>query len=134
MRAYLPWLFASLLMCAALPTIVAADTPSVPPSSPEQLAARIDELVDAKLRVKGVQPAAISDDSELLRRVSLDIVGRIPRAFEVRDFLDDTTPDKRKRLVERLLEHPGYVNHFANVWRDLLLPQVNNPEVQRLIP
>jgi hypothetical protein len=121
-------------MCAALPTIVAADTPSVPPSSPEHLAARIDELIDAKLSAKGIQPAARSDDAEFLRRVSLDIVGRIPRAFEIRDFLDDTTPDKRKRLVELLLEHPGYVNHFANVWRDLLLPQVNNPEVQRLIP
>jgi hypothetical protein len=134
MRAYLSLLSASLLIGAALSPSAAADTPSTPSSAPEQLAARIDELISAKLRAKGIQPASISDDAEFLRRVSLDIVGRIPRAFEVRDFLDDATADKRKRLVERFLEHPGYVNHFANVWRDLLLPQVNNPEVQRLIP
>jgi hypothetical protein len=43
---------------------------------------------------------------------------------EAREFLDDRRPDKRARLVARLLAGPGYVNHFVNVWRALLLPEV----------
>jgi hypothetical protein len=111
-----------------------AEKPLPTPLSPAQLAARIDQIINAKLKAAGVSPAPIADDAEFLRRVSLDIGGRIPRAFEVRDFLEDTTPDKRQRVVERWLEHPAYVNNFANVWRDLLLPQVNNQQVQLLIP
>src|SRR5262249_10868488 len=48
--------------------------------------------------------------------------GRIPSAAEARAFLDDTTPDKRRALVEKLLASEDYVNHFTNVWRALLLP------------
>ena len=124
----------ALLVLATGPSFASADQQNVARLAPELLAARIDELVNAKLTAKGVQPATLSDDAEFQRRLSLDLVGRIPRAFEVRDFVEDSTPDKRQRLVERLMEHSAYVNHFANVWRDLLLPQVNNPEVQRLVP
>src|SRR5262249_22579285 len=60
----------------------------------------------------------------------LDLVGRIPRVAEVHDFLDDKAPDKRARLVDRLLESPQFVVHFSNVWRAMLLPQNNNPQVQ----
>jgi len=54
--------------------------------------------------------------------------------MDVRDFLEDPNPNKRQELVERLLESPNYVNNFTNVWRALLLPQVNNQQVQFLIP
>jgi hypothetical protein len=98
-----------------------------------ELAARIDLLINAKLAAAGVNPVALADDAEFLRRVYLDLAGRIPRAMDVRDFLQDADPNKRQRLVESLLESPNYVSHFTNVWRALLLPQANNQQIQFLV-
>jgi len=122
-----------------------ADAPPKPAGSPkaqpravkldaQQLASQIDRHIAAAWGPKGVKPAPIADDAEYLRRVYLDLAGRIPRAMDVRDFLEDPNPNKRQELVERLLESPNYVNNFTNVWRALLLPQVNNQQVQFLIP
>jgi hypothetical protein len=120
------------LMCAS--TAAAGGSAQDSLQDAGKLAARIDALIDARLAEKKVQPAPPTDDAEFLRRVYLDLAGRIPPAFEVREFLADPSPDKRARVVERLLESAGYVNHFSNVWRALLLPQTNNPQVQPLVP
>ena len=61
-----------------------------------------------------------ADDDEFLRRVYLDLVGKIPTAAEARDFLDDQTPDKRSRLVENLLASPAYLTHATEVYRCFL--------------
>src|SRR5947209_20432559 len=55
------------------------------PLRADELAARMDRIILAKLAAAKVEPAPVSDDAEFLRRVSLDIAGRIPGAFEVRD-------------------------------------------------
>jgi hypothetical protein len=81
-----------------------------------------------------VTPAPLADDAEFLRRVYLDVAGRIPRVAEVHEFLADNSPDKRLRVVEQLLEGPHYVRHFSYVWRALLLPQNNNQLAQALAP
>lgn len=95
------------------------------------LAARIDHLIAARWDEARIKPVALADDAEFLRRVYLDLIGRIPSAAEAKGFLDDRTPDKRCRLVEQLLAHQSYVEHFSNVWRDLLLPEARtNAEVQ----
>jgi hypothetical protein len=74
-------------------------------------------------------PAARSDDAEFLRRVSLDLVGRIPTVAEVREFLADTAADKREKLVEKLLLDAQHHTHFARLWRDFLVPPgVRPPE------
>jgi len=70
------------------------------------------------------------DDFTYLRRVSLDILGRIPSIAEIREFEADTSPEKRGRLVERLLRDPKdssrmsllAAEHLARVWRRVLLP------------
>ena len=67
-----------------------------------------------------------ADDAEFLRRACLDLNGKIPKVSEVRQFLDDTDPDKRAKVVDRLLSGPTYVNHSVNVWRSLLLPEANS--------
>lgn len=92
------------------------------PLSVEAMAGRIDSLVAERWQAEGVTPAELSTDSEFLRRVYLDLVGVIPRVSEVREFLDDGSPDKRQALVDRLLISPRYATHMANTWRQLMLP------------
>jgi hypothetical protein len=94
--------------------------------SPTALAALIDRRLEEKWH--GVEPAPAADDAEFLRRVYLDLDGRIPRVNEVRDFLEDPAPDRRERVVERLLDSPQYVSHFSNAWWKLLVPSADNQQ------
>ena len=100
------------------PPAVAAEKPD-----PAAVAKRIDHHVNAKLTALGVKPAAAADDATFLRRTYLLLVGRIPMPSEVHAFLDDPRPDKRARVIDRLLASPGYANHFTTVWRGWLLPE-----------
>ena len=86
----------------------------------------IDREVAAKWAAAGVKPAPQADDAEFLRRVSLDLIGKVPTVAEVHAFLDDPAPDKRETLVDRLLDGPAYVTHFTRVWRALLLPEADS--------
>jgi hypothetical protein len=99
------------------------------------LATRIDEHLAASWAAAGIKPASLADDAEFLRRVFLDLAGRIPSVAEARAFLKDDSPDKRQRLVDKLLDSPLYVRHFSNVWRSLLIPEATtNIQVQILMP
>jgi hypothetical protein len=94
------------------------------------LARRIDQRIEAVLKEKKVAAAPPSSDAEFLRRVYLDVAGRIPSVAEARAFLDERRPDRR-RLVERLLASPAYANHQSAVWRAALVPQSQtNTELQ----
>lgn len=92
------------------------------------LAERIDQAIAAKWAGHGVHPSHAADDAEFLRRVSLDLTGRIPTVAEVREFLEDRSADKRLRVVKQLLESPRYVEHMMTVWRALLVPQGSDRE------
>jgi hypothetical protein len=93
------------------------------PADPAELAARIDQRLEARWQADRVQPAPRANDAEFLRRAYLDVTGRIPRAADVHEFLADTSAHKRRQLIERLLAEPRFAVHFANVWRAELLPE-----------
>src|SRR5437764_15026945 len=61
------------------------------------LAKRIDDLLGTGWQAAKVQPAPLADDAEFLRRVSIDLAGRIPTVAEARAFLDSKAPDKREQ-------------------------------------
>ncbi len=90
------------------------------------LAAKIDQHLARRWAATQAEPAPRCDDAEFLRRVTLDLAGRIPTVEETRSFLSDKRTDKRARIVENLLASPRYPIHFTNVWRALLLPEANN--------
>lgn len=80
----------------------------------------VDELVFANLKELGIPPSPVCDDATFLRRVSLDIGGRLPTEAEAREFLTSTEPDKRDRVIDTLLRSPDYADYFANKWTSLL--------------
>ncbi len=82
----------------------------------------IDGLVWNKLKRLGITPSQECGDEKYLRRVYIDIIGRVPTSAEARAFLDDPKSDRRSRLVNSLLEQPEYAEHWANKWADLLRP------------
>ena len=83
----------------------------------------VDELVFANLKTIGIPPSDLCDDSTFLRRVTLDIAGRLPTTDEATAFLTSTEPDKRDNVVEDLLNSPDYADYFANKWTALLKNQ-----------
>jgi len=101
-----------------------------PALSAEKLAERIDALIEAKWREKDIRPSPLADDGEFLRRLSLDVGGRIPAVMDARQFFGDKSPEKRRKAVDKLLDSPLYSTHFAAVWRSLMVPDNNNPFLQ----
>jgi hypothetical protein len=85
-----------------------------------EAAAKIDELVEKKLAAEKIKPNAPASDEVFLRRVYLDIIGRVPTKAEALAFLESTEKGKRPKLVNELLKSDGYVQNFYNYWADLL--------------
>lgn len=105
------------------------------PKAATMLSERIDTHLAKRWADERVTPAPLADDATFLRRVSLDIVGKIPPVGETRAFLADSDPDKRPKLVAQLLDSPAYTAHFAAMWRDILIPEAaTNLDVRFVLP
>ncbi len=102
---YLALLFASPLGLAA----------SIP-----EISERIDQLVDAKLVEKELERNEPATDSTLVRRIYLDVAGRVPTRQEVILFQKDENPRKADALIEKLLSSEEFTARFFHFWSDLL--------------
>ena len=85
-----------------------------------QLSAEVQKLVDQSHAAHGTKLNAPASDETFLRRVYLDVMGRIPSLEESARFLDSTDTDKRAKLIDELLGSEGYVSHMFNWKADLL--------------
>jgi hypothetical protein len=81
----------------------------------------IDDLVLEKWKTLNIAPSSLADDSTFIRRAYIDAAGILPTAEEVEDFLADNAPDKRQKLVDKLLDRDEFVDYWAYKWSDLLL-------------
>ncbi len=86
----------------------------------------VDELVGAKLNKIRILPSTICSDEVFLRRVSIDITGRLPTEEEYTTYMADTDPAKRAKLVDRLLERKEFSEIWAMKWAELLMIKSNN--------
>jgi hypothetical protein len=86
----------------------------------ETAAAKVDALVRAGLQKAGGAPNPALAEEQFVRRLYLDVTGRIPTAKEVYDYLRDTTPNKRARLIDTLLTSEGYASQMFNWLADML--------------
>lgn len=94
--------------------------PALPGSSEEEIKADnfIDRAVFGKLRKMNIAPYPLSSDREFVRRVYLDTIGTLPLPEEVHAFMSDAQPDKRARLIDRLLERDEYSSFWAVKFED----------------
>ena len=86
--------------------------PSISPKStakPElkATAARIDELIESKLAAEKMQPNATVTDEVFVRRIYLDVIGRVPTKAETLAFLESKETNKRGKLIDKLLSDPS---------------------------
>jgi hypothetical protein len=100
----------------AAATVAATDLPPLPAVASRPPANLVDRAIAGKLQRLRVRPAVRAPDGEFVRRLYLDLVGRIPTAAETQRFCDSTEPGKREGLSEALLNGPEFPKH----WRDNL--------------
>jgi len=92
----------------------------------------VNQAIHKKLTTAKIPCSAVADDAEFLRRVNLDLTGRIPTGEQAVRFLDSKETDKRRKLVDELLASPNFGKHFAYVWSnliysgDIFVPRVDN--------
>lgn len=80
----------------------------------------VDKVVNEKLQRLQVLPSGVCSDEEFVRRVYLDVVGRLPTIPEAQTFLADKRADRRTLLIDALLEHPDFADFWSLKWADLL--------------
>ena len=80
----------------------------------------IDNLIDTSLREKKIIKTPEAGDSVYARRLYLTVVGRIPTKVELLEFLDGRDSNKKDKLIQKLLDSEGYVNHQMNWWSNML--------------
>ena len=104
-------------------------------NGPPDLVVRIDQHIAARLAKEGVVPAALAADGEFVRRVTLDLAGRIPTSAELDLYLQSADANRKQQLVQRLLDSPDYVfqqrdqldilllqrDEYNDRWREYLL-------------
>jgi hypothetical protein len=80
----------------------------------------IDEKLTTKWRDLGLTPSALCGDEDFFRRIHLDTLGTLPDPDDVRAFLRDPDPDRRRKAIDRVLGRPEFVDFWALKWGDLL--------------
>ncbi len=104
-------LFALALVAACTP-VASAQSPNLLPAD-RPIGQVIDHYLDAQLKEAKVQPVAQADDATLLRRLTLDLNGRVPTVAELNEYLAASSADKKAKLIERLIASPAYARHQA---------------------
>ena len=87
----------------------------------------VDELVFTKLQSCNVAPASVCSDGAFVRRAYLDIIGTLPSGYEAKEFIVDRSPNKRKALIDRLLEREEFADYWAMKWSDVLRVKAEFP-------
>ena len=92
--------------------------PELPAGMPAHNA--IDHFLGQRLAAEGVIPAPLADDDAFLRRVTLDTAGVIPSPEEIDAFRSDRAPDRRAKVIDRLLADERWADHWVSYWQDVL--------------
>ncbi len=92
----------------------------------------LDRYINAVLKRKGIQSSKMSEDTEFLRRVHLDLTGKIPTPEEVSDFLKDGSSSKRQKKINQLLASDTYLNYWTGLWVNWLIGRREDGDDRRI--
>ncbi len=111
-----------------------AELPEVKPGS--SVGNDIDRFILARLKKEQVKPAPLCNDWTFMRRVSLNLIGTPPTPEFVEEFMTDKSPNRRTQFIDRMLEHPGWADHWVGYWQDVLAenPNIINPTLNNTGP
>ncbi len=93
--------------------------PNLQPESANTIDHPIDAFIASQLQSHSLRPSAIASRRELIRRLSIDLLGLPPTYEEVQRFIADPSPDAYEALVDRYLASPEYAERFAQTWLDI---------------
>jgi hypothetical protein len=96
--------------------------------------AELDQLLNAELRQDKITAAARTSDEAFLRRVTLDLTGRLPSASDMLSFAADRDPDKRAKVIDKLLDSDAYARHWARFWRDVVTSKYTDRRQLAIVP
>ncbi|MEC9349255.1 MAG: DUF1549 domain-containing protein, partial [Planctomycetota bacterium] len=88
--------------------------------SPRRVADGVDRIISEALKAEKVETTALVSDEEFLRRVSLDLAGKVPSADELTLFTLDPDPSKRSSKISSLLAGEDYPEAWGRYWRDVI--------------
>ncbi|MCZ6677125.1 MAG: DUF1549 and DUF1553 domain-containing protein [Candidatus Poribacteria bacterium] len=125
----LPWIVLSISICFSLVlfTFSAAVEGRITSSTKQ-----VDRLIDAKLKEQGIQSSKPSSDVEFLRRVHLDLTGKIPTVEEVVDFLQDGSKNKREKEIDELIGDELYLDYWTRLWTNWLIGRDDTDPERRM--
>ncbi len=120
----------------------AAAAPASMPTAPggsrtdndQHPAGTIDKYIFQALSAAGVAPAPATTDYEFVRRIYLDLTGRIPTPAQTLQFVNDTTTDKRAKLVDSLIGSPSWLDKWTMWFGDLYQNNSSNTQINRYLP
>jgi len=122
MRSFLTRLAAivGVLLAIEMPAIESRQTRA---AEPTEVAAQVDKLLRTEVPFAGTTKSSPGrvDDETFLRRISLDLVGRVPTPSQITAFVLDPSPDKRNKAVEELLADRRYGENWGRYWRDVIM-------------
>ena len=111
---------------AADPAAKAAPKKSIPivpiPATSGEMTARVNQLVEALWKEKKIVPVDQTSDEAFLRRVYLDVIGRVPTIGEYAQFFELHPEVRRRRLIDQLLDSREHALHMGGIWKRVLVP------------
>jgi hypothetical protein len=124
-RQLLKWCAGTIALSLFLPLLTptgyaAEETAAKPQAVSERDAAQLVDRALLQASDKGTPLPPLADDEAFLRRVCLDLTGKLPGPREIEAFVADANPDKRAQEIERLLASNAYAVNWARYWRDTL--------------
>ncbi len=112
--------------CATVTTMKITDI--YVPSSTKHL----DRHIDAVLKQEGLEPSKQSNDAEFLRRIYLDMTGKIPTSEEVLDFINDGSSNKRSKKIDELVGSKESINYWTLLWVNWLIGRRDDGDDRRI--
>ncbi len=118
--------------------LVAAKPERLPPvealpasASDEAIVTFINHRIQDGWKAANIEASPVATDEEWVRRVYLDVIGRIPTTAEAEQFLKSNQPDKHQQLIQKLTANPSYVTNWSTIWTRLLIGRTMSRDINR---